>query len=602
MTLHRRALFFSACLILQFAAWGCGAFAYDRPGLGAIAGKTRTQSGNPLPQVQVMVRGVDESTIRAVLSSDDGAFDIESLKPGIYLLTATKPGFRSLSPTVTLAAGQSLRFDITLALADNSTAASGLTPAGGSDASAPQASSGSAPAPSFGEAQTGGFFRRLAKAYTDDWKGQPASGPDPPHRGFPAPESNPPYPFTDWPYGGSVDIGAAYTSVPPLMTALTAGSHGEFWKDSKIQMYGWFNFGFNVSSSDKPGYSNLPTAYDERPDTLEPDQEVLYIERQPDTVQTDHFDWGFRITNLYGIDYRFTTAKGIFSQQLLKENREYGYDPVMVYTDLYWGQVGQGLNIRIGRYISLPDIEAQLAPNNYTYSHSLLYTYDCYTQTGINGTLKLTDRWLVQAGLSSGCEAAFWTRPDSKPTLNACVQYSWNDGNDNMYPCVNALNDGKYAYNNLNSVYNTWYHKFKTHPSLHTATEWWYMWEKDVPNVNNPGAAPLLETNANGAWCATKQELTCYAPEWAVLNYFEKQLSSKDYVSLRNEYFDDMRGQRTGFKSRYTEHLIGWGHWIGSTVLFRPELRFERSYDTPAYDNGTKKNQLSLAGDVIYFF
>jgi len=37
-------------------------------------------------------------------------------------------------------------------------------------------------------------------------------------------------------------------------------------------------------------------------------------------------------------------------------------------------------------------------------------------------------------------------------------------------------------------------------------------------------------------------------------------------------------------------------------VLFRPELRFERSYDLPAYDNGTKKNQLMLAGDVIYFF
>jgi len=43
--------------------------------------------------------------------------------------------------------------------------------------------------------------------------------------------------------------------------------------------------------------------------------------------------------------------------------------------------------LRIGRYISLPDIEAQLAPNNYTYSHSILYTYDCYTQVGANATI-----------------------------------------------------------------------------------------------------------------------------------------------------------------------------------------------------------------------
>ena len=43
----------------------------------------------------------------------------------------------------------------------------------------------------------------------------------------------------------------------------------------------------------------------------------------------------------------------------------------MVYADVYVPFVVQGLNIRIGRNISLPDIEAQLAPDNYTtYSHS----------------------------------------------------------------------------------------------------------------------------------------------------------------------------------------------------------------------------------------
>ena len=40
------------------------------------------------------------------------------------------------------------------------------------------------------------------------------------------------------------------------------------------------------------------------------------------------------------------------------------------------------MDIRVGRYISLPDIEAQLAPNNYTYSHSLLYTFDVTRKWG----------------------------------------------------------------------------------------------------------------------------------------------------------------------------------------------------------------------------
>jgi hypothetical protein len=578
--------------LLQVIAAGCMALVGPLSGvsaegvstLGELRGVTRDVNGQPLAQTQVLVHSLETSTDRTVVSSSDGVFAIADLSPGQYQLKASKEGFAdSQASTVEIAAGQSLNHDVTLGSASPAISTS--------------------PAVTIEQTPSGNFFARLAKAYGDDWKGAASSGPEPPHRPDPSPVTNPPYPFSDWPYGGSPVIGATWTQSGPLMQATWGGSGGEAWKNSGVQIYGWLDGGFNLSTSNRPGYANLPAAYDERPNSFQPDQEVLYIERQPNTFQTDHFDWGFRVANLWGLDYRFTTAKGVFSQQLLQRNQQYGYDPVMLYADLYWGQVGQGLNVRIGRYISLPDIEAQLAPNNYTYSHSLLYTYDCYTQSGINATLKLNEHWLLQGGISGGCEAVpFITHPDARPTLNACVAYTWNGGNDQMYPCLNALNDGKYAYNNLNSVYNTWYHKFRTHPSLHMATEWWYMWERDVPNVKNPAAASLLQTNANGAVCASATVLTCYAPEWAVLNYVEKQFSPKDYLSIRNEYFDDIVGQRTGFKSRYTEHLIGWGRWIGTTILFRPELRFERSYDAPAYDDGNKKNQLTLAGDVIWFF
>jgi hypothetical protein len=451
----------------------------------------------------------------------------------------------------------------------------------------------------------GDFFHRFFKAYSEDWKELPSTNPAPAFRSTPSPVDGPPFPFSDWPYGGSVVITKPWTQSAPLMQAIwsgdrSQGDHGDGWKKSGIQIYGWLNFGFNVSTSDKPGYANLPAAYAEKPNTIQPDQEVLYIEREPDTVQKDHFDWGFRIASLYGLDYRFTTAKGVFSEQLLKHNREYGYDPVMVYFDMYFPHVAEGMDVRIGRYISLPDIEAQLAPNNYTYSHSLTYTYDCYTQSGINTTTKLTDHWMFQAGVSAGCEAVPWTQPDAKPTFNTCLAYSARQDYDNIYFCANSINDGKYAYNNLSAYYLTWYHKINS--TWHTATESWYQYESSTPNVLNPAAASLLETNANGAVCATAAQLTCYAPEWAVVNYVEKEFNKHNYFTIRNEYMDDIVGQRTGFKTKYTEHLIGWGHWVGTTVLFRPELRFERSYDVPAYDNGTKKNQLMLAGDVIYFF
>jgi hypothetical protein len=40
----------------------------------------------------------------------------------------------------------------------------------------------------------------------------------------------------------------------------------------------------------------------------------------------------------------------------------------------------------------------------------------------------------------------------------------------------------------------------------------------------------------------------------------------------------------------------------GDVITIRPELRFERSYDTPAYDGGTKENQFTAAMDVIVHY
>ena len=165
----------------------------------------------------------------------------------------------------------------------------------------------------------------------------------------------------------------------------------------------------------------------------------------------------------------------MLSQQLLVKNNQYGFDPVMFYMEFYVPKVAQGLDIRVGRYISLPDIEAQLAPNNYSYSHSILYTVDCYTQTGINATVKINDHWTVQAGLSAGCDTMPWTT-DAKLTGNFCAQYTWSNGGNDLYTCANSVNDGKYAYNNLAAYYETWYHRINA--TWHTDTEFWYQYEK----------------------------------------------------------------------------------------------------------------------------
>ena len=433
-----------------------------------------------------------------------------------------------------------------------------------------------------------GFLVRLKQFYVRNWNGTLPNDPTPAKRGLPFPLDSPPFPNADWGYGGSPDIGAPDGNVYPLMTALK-------WANNKTKIYGWIEPGVDFSTS---GHTNFPFSYNIYPNRLELDQAVIYVERLPDTIQKSHFDWGYHLTAFYGMDTRFTTAKGYFSQQLLLFNRQYGFDPVLEYADLYF-PVAQGMDIRFGRFLSVPGIEAQLAPNNYTYSHSLLYTIDPFTDTGIIGTVKLTDQWLVQLGLSAGHDVAPWT-PDRTPSAIACFAYTTKGGNSNYYACANGINSGKYAYNNLQEYDGTWYHRFNK--TTHIATEAWYMYERSVPNIAGNVVNPVNpEIGANGAFCLPGQ-LRCTAPEYAVVNYVEKEITPKLYLSFRSDFLDDKKGQRTGYATKYSENTLMLGKWIGSTVLFRPEIRFDRSYDLKAYNSGTHNNQLIFASDVIFKF
>jgi hypothetical protein len=73
-------------------------------------------------------------------------------------------------------------------------------------------------------------------------------------------------------------------------------------------------------------------------------------------------------------------------------------------------------------------------------------------------------------------------------------------------------------------------------------------------------------------------------------------------VGLRNEAFDDVRGQRTGFASWYTENTLGWIHWLTPSIEIRPEIRYDHSYNAAAYGNGTKNSQFVFATDVLIKF
>jgi hypothetical protein len=478
------------------------------------------------------------------------------------------------------------------------------------------------------------FATRFIRYYQLEWgKAVAPSDPGaPPSRRSdavwpPTPQSSPPMPFTEWPYGGSESIGVTRPNSvdSPLMVALGNTQLGQAMSDAHVQVYGWVAPGGNISTNTVRPAGNAPAAYDYTPNTVQLDQAVVYIERLADTVQLDHFDWGFRLSGLYGVDYRYTTAYGLFSYQLLNHNDVYGFDFPMVYTDLYF-PVLQGVDVRIGRFISIPDIEAQLAPNNYTYVHSLTYTFDNYTNTGIQVTTAVTKNWIAQVGLTAGSDTMPWNMgqrltnllpgnplypgatflkdPGAVPSVTLGVRWTSDDGRDDLNIVADAINGGQWGYNNLQWIGLTYYHKLNDY--WHIAFETWNIHENNVPNLNNAAASATLAGGGtpfspqfipfnapNAAWCGGPSQfgvvtpsgpLTCQADEQTFLLYLNYSPDKLNNFSLRTEYFNDPQGQRTGTPTAYADAAFAWQHWLSPQIEVRPEIAYYRSINNPAFN------------------
>jgi hypothetical protein len=491
------------------------------------------------------------------------------------------------------------------------------------------------------------FMSRFINYYRLEWghEAPPADPKAPPGRRayWPAtPEAIPPHPFTEWPYGGSTALGVTRPSSvdSPLMAALSNTPFGQTLNDNHIQIYGWIDGGGNLSNNTVKG-GNAPAAYSYNPNTVQLDQAVLYIERLPDTVQKDHLDWGFRVAPIFGENYRYTTAYGLFSSQLLNQNNNNGFDIPMAYGEVFVPQALEGLMIRFGRYISIPDIEAQLAPNNYMYSHSMTYTFDNYTNTGVDFTLAATKNWMFQFGVTVGTEAMPWhvgqnisnpfpnplypnstmpKDPGATPSLTAGVRWTSDTGNDDINIVANGINGGQWGYNNLQWYGMTYYHKFDDR--WHISFEIYDEHQNNVLNANNPAALAAFAAGGTPfspqvmpfnspflAQCSNAGLFSCTAEARAALTYVNYKISALDNISYRVEYFDDVEGQRTGTKTAYFETGIGWQHWFSPQIELRPEVSYYKSLNGFAFNGNSnlgiapnKNTALIGAADIIIHF
>jgi hypothetical protein len=445
----------------------------------------------------------------------------------------------------------------------------------------------------------------LLKIYLDAFEGkEEPEDPEKPRRALPSPWHSPPFPGHE--FQGYPLLGVPPEDIAgPVMKALY-GANTPFTdaiKDSGIVFTGWVTSSGNWSTDKN---SNIPSSYWIVPNRYELDQLVFKLERLPDTVQTDHIDYGFRFIGMYGLDYRYTTAGGWGSEQLLNHNLLYGWDPTELYFNFYIPGFLGGTDIRIGRWIACPDIETQYAPDNYMGSHSILFTYDTYTQTGVMLTQKIDDHWMVQGVVHAGTDMAPWYKG---ALWTGAFGFRWvsSDNRTAFYTWLNAINGAEFrhfnvngqpaGHDNFNYVVTTWEQCVGQY--IHTKTEAYYMWERDAELGGTPSLGPAQPWASAGSDNPTIPGLS---RAYGVLNYTMFQLGKADYFTVRNEWYRDETGFRTGTPGTYTSSAIGLSHNFNPLFQIRPEIGYYRNWNNPAFDNGSAHGMWLYGFDMTMRF
>jgi hypothetical protein len=125
------------------------------------------------------------------------------------------------------------------------------------------------------------------------------------------------------------------------------------------------------------------------------------------------------------------------------------------------------------------------------------------------------------------------------------------------------------------------------------------MWQRDAVVGGTPSIGPPRWFGGGGG---IGPDIPGTTLTFGAVNFTIRQISDRDFITFRNEYWKDTRGERSGFASTYSTHAIGWSHNFSNVWQVRPEIGYYRSYTVPAFDLGTKKNQVMAGMDMTIRF
>jgi hypothetical protein len=310
----------------------------------------------------------------------------------------------------------------------------------------------------------------------------------------------------------------------------------------------------------------------------------VFFEKKVDASK-HNFDFGGKVEAMWGSDAGLIHANGLTDWYDGPRNPENQLDLTQLYVDI-GVPVGNGLLLRIGKFVTICGQEVIDPEGNSLFSHSFMFGFAIpFTHTGILGSYNLSDDWAIMAGITRGWDQAF---EDNNSAIDFLGAIKWAQSKDTTF-ILNVTAGPERADNN---------------------DDWRILLDLVASHTVSDQLA--IAVNADFAWEDNAAIGGDTAYWYGIAGYAGFKISPEIGLNGRIEWFHDDGGSRLGIDGlNLYELTVGlnikpfakdrWGQYL----QIRPEVRFDLSSDDVFGDRDTfgrfsDDNQFTFGVDVIF--
>jgi hypothetical protein len=365
---------------------------------------------------------------------------------------------------------------------------------------------------------------------------------------------------------------------------------------SRFVISGWVETGFTGNFDSPEDKQNFGRLLDDRSNELVVNQTVVNFERALDPELG--LDWGFRLQLLFGTDARYLHSLGMRHHQA--GTGMYQGDIPEAFLSLHLPVATKGgIDVQLGKFITLIGVESVDPRNNSFYSHTYIFNFGVPTShTGALFTLHATDGVDLMAGFTRGINTSIDDNNDALG-FHGGFNLEMKEGNVALAGSTHIgpeSDDNNTDLSFVNGLALTW----KIHDQLTSITEINYV-RDNAEGVDAYGAAQYLTYAFNETVAASIR-----GEVWRDDKGFYVAQYADPLDAVRDPTLDPR--SVAGARTTYAALTVGLDIRVPmpkplTELRIRPELRADRAFhDKTAFNDSGDDRMFTAAIDALLTF